>query len=74
MGDGSSIRRSLMIERWPKARIYTQNYNVKEEYGRDDVGQTASISASWNSCMLISVWGWASETLKTTENFKEIII
>lgn len=55
MGDGSSIRRSLMIERWPKARIYTQNYNVKEEYGRDDVGQTASISASWNSCMLISV-------------------
>lgn len=54
MGDGSSIR-SLTIERWMKARIYTQNYNVKEEYGRDDVGQTASISASWNSRVLLSV-------------------
>lgn len=35
MGDSSSIRRSLRIERWLKARIYTQNYNVKEEHGRD---------------------------------------
>ena len=55
MGDGSSIRRSLRIEKWLKARIYTQNYNVKEEHGRDDAGQTASISASWNSRVLLSV-------------------
>lgn len=54
MENGSSIRRSLRIERWLKARIYTQNYNVKEEHGRDDAGQTASICILEFTCASFS--------------------